>query len=70
MENIKFSPNKYSRRLPYTYARANKVCIYAVDDDYVQIATTASLNPLVVTEIKRKVQQPIQIHKIVLMQLN
>ncbi len=64
MENIKFSPNKYSRRLPYTYARANKVCIYAADDEYVQIATTASLNPLVVTEIKRKVQQPIQIHKI------
>lgn len=64
MEAIKFSPNKYSRRLPYTYARANKVCIYAADDESVKVATTSNLSPLVITEIKRKVHQPVQIHRI------
>lgn len=55
MEEIKFAPNRYSRRIPYTYARANRVCIFAADDKIIQVATTKELNPLVITEIKRKV---------------
>ncbi|RTL12934.1 MAG: type II secretion system protein GspE [Neisseriaceae bacterium] len=64
MEQLKFSPNKYSRRIPYTYARSNKVCIYAADAEFVHIATSTNLNPLVITEIKRKVNQPIKIERI------
>jgi general secretion pathway protein E len=64
MEQLKFSPNKYSRRIPYTYARSNKVCIYAADAEFVHIATSVNLNPLVITEIKRKVNQPIKIERI------
>ncbi len=64
MEQLKFSPNKYSRRIPYTYARSNKVCIYAADAEFVHIATSVNLNPLVITEIKRKVNQPIKIEQI------
>jgi general secretion pathway protein E len=64
MEQLKFSPNKYSRRIPYTYARSNKVCIYAADAEFVHIATSVNLNPLVITEIKRKVNQPLKIERI------
>ena len=64
MEQLKFSPNKYSRRIPYTYARSNKICIYAADAEFVHIATSVNLNPLVITEIKRKVNQPIKIERI------
>ena len=53
MEQLKFSPNKYSRRIPYTYARSNKVCIYAADAEFVH-CNLSNLNPLVITEIKRK----------------
>ncbi len=61
MEQVKFSPNKYSRRIPYTYARANKVCIFAADDEFVHIATSnKQLKPLVMTELKRKINRPIK----------
>lgn len=64
MEQVKFSPNKYSRRIPYTYARANKVCIFAADDEFIHIATTVELNPLVITELKRRLHKRIKLHKI------
>ena len=64
MEQLKFSPNKYSRRIPYTFARANKVCIYAADEQFVYLATTIALNPLVISEIKRRVNQPIKLAQI------
>ncbi len=64
MEELKFSPNKYSRRIPYVFARANKVCIFAADDNYVHIATIGDLKPIVITEIKRKVHLPVKLHKI------
>jgi general secretion pathway protein E len=40
------------------------VCIYAADAEFVHIATSVNLNPLVITEIKRKVNQPIKIEQI------
>jgi general secretion pathway protein E len=64
MDKIKFTPNKYSRRIPYTFARANKVCIFAADEQLVQVATLQNLSPLVITEIKRKIEQPIQLNQI------
>jgi general secretion pathway protein E len=62
--NLKFTPNKYSRRIPYTFARSNKVCIFAADEEYVYVATSSKLSPLVISEIKRKVQQPLKINHI------
>ena len=64
MEQIKFIPNKYSRRIPYTYARTNKVCIFAADDDFVHIATANKIKPLVMMEIKRKINRPIKFTQI------
>ncbi len=64
MENIKFVPNKFSRRIPYSYAKHNQVCIYGWENEQVLVAVVNSLNPLVVSEIKRKLNEPIQITKI------
>ena len=64
MEQLKFSPNKYSRRIPYTFARANKICIIAADDEFVHLATANKFNPLVISEVKRKVNLPIKLHHI------
>lgn len=63
MEEIKFVPNKYSRRLPYSYAKGNKVCAYDADDDIIFIATTVIPNPRVITEVKRKMAGKIQFKK-------
>lgn len=64
MEAIKFVPNKFSRRIPYAYARNKQVCIYGIDDDTVQLAVVDQLSPEVVSEIKRKLNEPLQITKI------
>ncbi|MEN9946866.1 MAG: type secretion system protein GspE [Pseudomonadota bacterium] len=65
MEQLKFSPNKYSRRIPYTYAKTNKVCIYGADEHRVYVATSAkNLTPLVITEVRRKLNCPITLTKI------
>ncbi len=64
MEQIKFSANRFSRRIPYTFARTNKICIFAADEHFIHVATANELNPLVITEVKRKVNLPIKIYKI------
>lgn len=65
MENIKFVPNRFSRRIPYAYARAKQVCIYGVEDNYVLLAVVADkLQPEVISEIKRKLNEPLKIAKI------
>lgn len=64
MDQLKFSPNRFSRRIPYMFARTNKVCIFAADDEFVYVATSGGLKPLVMSEIKRKVHQPIKISAI------
>lgn len=64
MEQLKFSANRFSRRIPYTFARTNKICIFAADEQFVHLATSTKVNPLVITEIKRKVNLPIKIHQI------
>ncbi len=64
MENIKFVANKFSRRIPYSYAKHNQVCIYGVDGDEVLVAVVDKLNPIVISEVKRKLNEPIQVTKI------
>lgn len=58
-KNIKFNSNKYSRRIPYIYAKNNKICIYDAKDDNVNIAYIPPLKALVVSEIKRKIRENI-----------
>lgn len=65
MENIKFIPNKFSRRIPYSYARNKLVCIYGVEDDNVLLAVVDQLQPQVISEIKRKINEPLKITKLV-----
>lgn len=60
MEFIKFVPNKFSRRIPYAYAKSKKVCIYGMEDNYILIATVDALLPEVVSEIKRKLMEPLK----------
>ena len=59
--NIKFIPNKYSRRIPYLFAKTNKICIYAVEEDIIQIAAVNKLAPIVISEIRRKLHHAIQL---------
>jgi general secretion pathway protein E len=61
---IKFVANKYSRRIPYAFARKHLVCAYAVDNETVMIATPSNINPMVISEIKRKITNPIEITKV------
>jgi general secretion pathway protein E len=62
--NIKFIPNRFSRRIPYSYAKQHQVCIYGVDNDIVLVAVVNKLQPLVISEIKRKLNAPIRIYKL------
>lgn len=62
MQAPKFTPNKYSRRIPYTFAKSNRVCVLSADDDYVHLASIGQISPLVITEVKRKINLPIKIH--------
>ncbi len=65
MENIKFVPNRFSRRIPYAYAKAKKVCIYGVEGANVLLAVASdTLQPEVISEIKRKLNEPIKIAQI------
>jgi general secretion pathway protein E len=54
MQSIKFIPNKFSRRIPYIFAKNHKICIYGVENDTILVAYGGNLNPIVVTEVKRK----------------
>jgi general secretion pathway protein E len=64
MEKIKFVPNKFSRRIPYTYAKNHQVCIYGVEDEVILIAVVDRIKPVVISEIKRKLNEPIKFTKI------
>lgn len=64
MAKIKFVANKFSRRLPYAFAKKHMVCIYATENDSVLVATVNQFNPLVISEIKRKINTPVQIVKV------
>ncbi|MFN7095353.1 MAG: GspE/PulE family protein, partial [Burkholderiales bacterium] len=64
MEKIKFVPNKFSRRIPYTYAKNHQVCIYGVEDEIILIAVVDRIKPVVISEIKRKLNEPIKFTKI------
>lgn len=64
MEEIKFIPNKFSRRIPYVFAKNHKVCIYGVNDGEVLVAVVNNLEPVVVSEIKRKLKEPLKFSKI------
>lgn len=58
-KNIKFNPNKYSRKIPYFYAKTNKVCIFDAKDNNIKIAYIPPLKALTVSEIKRKIHENI-----------
>lgn len=58
-KNIKYNSNKYSRRIPYIYAKTNRVCIYDAKDNNVNIAYIPPLKALVVSEVKRKIHENI-----------
>jgi hypothetical protein len=64
MEDIKFSANKYSRRIPYLYAKQHKVCIYGVRDNVILVAIIGDIQPIVLSEIKRKLIGDINIIKV------
>ncbi|HMT03765.1 MAG TPA: ATPase, T2SS/T4P/T4SS family, partial [Burkholderiales bacterium] len=64
MEEIKFIPNKFSRRIPYVFAKNHKVCIYGVNNGEVLVAVVNNLEPVVVSEIKRKLKEPLKFSKI------
>lgn len=64
MAKAKFVGNKYSRRIPYAFAKAHQICIYAVENDNIMLATVEQLDPAVVSEIRRKINLPMQIIKV------
>ena len=64
MAQIKFLPNKLSRRIPYLYAKNNHVCIYGINEDKVLLAVSGSLNPNIISEVKRKINMPIEITRV------
>lgn len=63
METPKFSPNKYSRRIPYIFAKTNRICVLTSEDDCVHLARSGTIVPSVITEIKRKIDLPIKLHE-------
>ena len=64
LENIKFIPNKFSRRIPYSYAKQNRLCIYGIDGENVLLATTDKLDPAIISEVKRKLNESVLLTKI------
>ena len=59
-----FSLNKFSRKIPYSFAKNNKICVLTIDDDFVHLAAAKIVTPLVISEIKRKINQPVKLHKV------
>ena len=64
MQDIKFIPNKYSRRIPYLFAKNNKICIYAIENEVIQIAHVNKLSPIIISEIRRKLHQEVVLRMI------
>ena len=61
MAKIKFVGNKFSRRIPYPFAKKHQICIYAFEKDNVMLATVDQFDPSVISEVKRKINSPLQI---------
>lgn len=59
-----FSLNKFSRKIPYGFAKSNKICVLSADDDFVHLATAKIITPIIISEIKRKINHPIKLHKV------
>lgn len=68
---IKFVPNKYTRMIPYSFSKAYKMCVFAVqhvpqesglNKDVIQLAIHGDITPTLFNELKRKLKQPIAIH--------
>jgi len=57
MNTVKFIPNKYSRRIPYLFAKNHRVCIYGAENNVVLVAYVGELTPVIISEIKRKLGQ-------------
>ena len=59
---IKFVPNKYSRRIAYSFAKKHMVCIYDGNDASVFIVAVNHINlAIVLSELKRKLQLLIKV---------
>lgn len=65
MSNVipNFTPNKYSRRIPYTFAKNNKVCILSADEEFVHLVSVGNPSILAISEIKRKINFAIKMHQ-------
>jgi hypothetical protein len=68
---IKFVNNKYTRMIPYSFSKAYKMCVFAVqhvpqesglNKDVIQLAIHGDITPTLFNELKRKLKQPIAIH--------
>lgn len=69
--SLKFIANKYTRLIPYTFAKNYKICIFnviikhinnEVKQDIIQLATLPNIKPSAFNEVKRKIKQEIEIH--------
>ncbi len=61
MNTIQFIPNRFSRRIPYSYAKQHQICIYGIKNDTILIASINTPNHHVISELKRKLNAPIEI---------
>lgn len=68
---LKFVANKYTRMVPYSFAKSYKMCIFAVQHvplenglnrDIVQLAIHGDITPVIFNEVKRKLKQPVAMH--------
>jgi len=57
---LKFIANKYSRKIPYSFAKTKEICIYAADEECVYVASTVMPTPLIMSEIKKKILLPLK----------
>lgn len=64
MAKFKLISNKYSRRIPYSFAKKHQLCIYAVENDTVMLAIANELKPAVISEVRRKINLPLKLEKI------
>lgn len=64
MATIQFSPNRFSRRIPYLFAKNNKICIYGFENDCVLVAISGVVNLNLISEIKRKLHHVIKVVEI------
>ncbi len=68
---LKFIANKYTRMVPYSFAKSYKMCVFAVQHqplenglnrDIIQLAIHGDITPVIFNEVKRKLKQPVAMH--------